>query len=371
MLHLLAPAAFGGIESVVRLLATGQRRRGQEVLVAPIVADVETRRGWIENVRAAGVPVEPLLVPRRRYVAEWRAVSDLIASRLPAVVHTHGYHADVIAAAARRADRPLVATVHGFIGGDRKNRVYEWLQCRVLRRFDGVVAVSRPMADRLRVAGVAADRLHVVANAFDGERMEPLTRDAARRALGVPLDEFRVGWIGRLSPEKGADVMLRALAVPSARDVHVSIIGDGVERARLASLARELGVTARTAWHGIRPDAARVLPAFDAVVLSSRTEGTPIVLFEAMAACVPIVASRVGGIPDVVSDAEAILVPPEDPVAVARALDAIRTDGTAASARAALARVRLRRHFAAGPWIDRMNDVYLAALARRRIALAS
>ncbi|MFN2564892.1 MAG: glycosyltransferase [Gemmatimonadaceae bacterium] len=369
VLHVLAPAAVGGLESVVRLVAAGQRRRGHDVLVAPLVTDVGARAAWIESVRSAGVVVEPIVVPRRRYGAEWRAVSEIIASRRPSVVHTHGYHADVVAGlAARRLGVPTVATVHGFIGGNWKNRFYEWLQCRVLRRFDAVIAVSHPMAERLERVGVDARRVRVVVNAFDAEGRALLPRVEARRELGLQYDAFYVGWVGRLSREKGLDVMVRALADARAVNVRLAVLGEGAERRRLEALARRLGVGERVLWLGIHPNAARLASAFDVIVISSRTEGTPIVLFEAMAACTPVVATRVGGVPDVVSPNEAVLVPAEDPGALARAIDAIRRDPDAAATRAAAARRRLARDFAPERWVADIERVYTDAIRSRQSA---
>jgi len=105
-------------------------------------------------------------------------------------------------------------------------------------------------------------------------------------------------------------------------------------------------------------DAARLFPAFDIFVLSSRTEGTPIVLFEAMASDVPVVATLVGGVPDILSAAEAALVPPNDPVALAAELRAVYRDPAPARARARRAQVRLERDFSLGPWLARYERIY-------------
>jgi glycosyltransferase involved in cell wall biosynthesis len=133
------------------------------------------------------------------------------------------------------------------------------------------------------------------------------------------------------------------------------------------ALASRLGVSDRICWHGPVPDASTLFTAFDGLVLSSRTEGIPIVLLEAMAAGTPIVASKVGGVPDMLSDSEALLVPPEDSAALAAALDALRADPAGAAARAAAARVRLEREFALAPWLRRYEALY-QSLADRRAA---
>ena len=117
---------------------------------------------------------------------------------------------------------------------------------------------------------------------------------------------------------------------------------------------------------GCAEEAARLYRAFDAFVLSSRTEGTPIALFEAMAAEVPIVATRVGGVPDVVGETEAWLVDPEDSQAIARALAAIRADPAEARRRCEAARRRLEEDFSLEPWIERYEDLYRSLVAPSR-----
>src|SRR2546427_575165 len=165
-------------------------------------------------------------------------------------------------------------------------------------------------------------------------------------------------WAGRLSKEKGPDVLLDALVHLTDLPLSVSILGDGRESRSLAARARQLGVERHVRWHGIVPDAGRRFAAFDVFVLSSRTEGTPIVLFEAMAAGVPIVATRVGGVPDVVAPTEAALAAPDDPLALAAAIRTVYHDPAAALARAHRARERLRRDFTVPAWLDRYAEIY-------------
>jgi glycosyltransferase involved in cell wall biosynthesis len=363
ILHVAAPAQVGGLESVLQLLAVGQRRRGDRVIVAAILARQDASAPWRDRLRAAGVAVEPIAYPGRSYVSQARALVRLFRRERPALVHTHGYHADVVGGlAARRVGVPTVTTVHGFTGGGWKNWFYERLQRRAFRRFDAVVAVSHAMKPELERGGVPAARLYVVPNAFAAD-VAPVSRAEARSALGLGAGGVRVGWVGRLSAEKGADVVISAFARLGPH-VRLSVIGDGAERGTLDRLARRLGVRDRITWHGVVPDAGRLLAAFDVVVLSSRSEGTPMVLLEAMAAGAPVVATRVGGIPDVVSSAEALLVEPEDPRALAAAITTTLADGRAAAARAAAARERLARDFAVDPWLDRIDAVY-DAVARR------
>lgn len=370
VLHLTAPGGLGGAERVVQMLATAQRARGIDAHVGAIItgpAPLVDR--YLTSLADAGVPTRAVRVPARAYGRERTLVRRVAADVAPDVVHTHGYRADVVdGGALRDGAAALVATAHGFTAGGPRNRAYEWVQRRAFRRFDAVVGVSPATADALRRSGVRADHVHMVINGWL-PGAPPLPRDDARRALGLPLDAFVVGWVGRLSAEKGPDVFTRAL--PPLRDLplQAAVLGDGVERARLVELAARLGVAPRMRWHGAVPDAAHLFRAFDVLVNSSRMEGTPIVLLEAMAAGTPIVATRVGGVPDLVGDGEALLVPSEDAGSLAAAIRDVRDRPDAAAARAASARERLHRELSVGPWVDAYQQVYGAAraAARRRL----
>jgi glycosyltransferase involved in cell wall biosynthesis len=236
----------------------------------------------------------------KHFPTERRAVRDVLQSLRPDLVHSHGFRPDVLdSGIARRLGIPTVTTIHGesFMGG--RTRLYEWLQWRNHRRFDAVIAVSTRLRETALSRGVRENRVHLIRNAWP-VGVSFASREAARRELGLSPREVAVGWLGRMIPVKGADVFLRALAEPGGPQVTAVLIGDGSERSRLESLAAELGLGTRVRFVGAIEGGARLLPAFDAFALSSRSEGTPIVLFEAMTAGVPIVASKVGGIPDVV-----------------------------------------------------------------------
>ena len=356
--HVLAPGAVGGLESVVQALAMGQHRAGTRVAVVSIIGPGESDPLLHRALREAGIEVVGLLIPPRRYLREWRALEVFFLERRPQVVHTHGYRPDVIAGRVARALKiPTVTTVHGFTGGGWRNRLYERLQCAAFRRFDAVIAVSRPLVDRLRSVGVPPERVHCVPNAWGGVE-RPVDRLQARARLGVPTDTYLVGWVGRLGREKGADLLLEAMAHLRDIPLIVSFIGDGAERARLQDQTAVLNLTDRVRWHGTVPEAARFYSAFDCFVLSSRTEGTPIALFEAMNARVPVVATRVGGVPDIVTPAEALLVAAEDPIALAGAVRRLYAEPRQGATLADRAHDLLEARFGLAPWIERHLALY-------------
>lgn len=360
VLHVISPAQVGGLERVVCSLARGQRDAGIDVRVAAVLDSDPEGHPVVEELRASGIAVDVVAIPPRSYRRERRQISDICRRWAPDVFHTHGYRTSLIdSAVGRELSIPRVSTFHGFTGGDLRNRIYEWLDRRNARGMDGIIAVSGVLAEQLVASGIAPERLHVIANAHE-PRGDFLNRLEARAALALPRDAFVVGWIGRLTKEKGADVLIDAVARVQGDSISASVIGDGAEQRSLATQANATG--ARIVFHGAMPSAARYLRAFDVFVLSSRTEGTPMVVFEAMEAEIPIIATRVGGVPDVLRPQDALLVDREDSAALAAAIQSVARDSDAARARATNARARLNADYSVRPWVERYTAAYRQAI---------
>lgn len=364
VLHVVAPTRFGGLESVVRLLAAGQLRRGLSVRVAAVLSDLDdSPHPFVQALGDEGIPTNTFRLSHRDYRGERDAVRSLCRQHRPDVVHTHGFRSDVVDGPVARAEGiAIVSTCHGFIDSHRRGRFYQWLQRRALRRFDAAIAVSASVEARLRAANIPAAKIHLVPNCFS-QQGGTLTREVARQKLHLP-DEPAIGWVGRLSSEKGADVALEAFARLKHPGARLVIIGEGREEEALRLRAVQLGVSERVHWCGPIPRAGEHFRAFDVFLLSSRSEGTPIALFEAMAADVPIVATRVGGVPDVVDASSAQLVDSEDTTAMATALAQVLAYPELARIRAARARKRLVDSFDEEQWLARYESIY-RAVARR------
>jgi len=365
IIHYLAPGAYGGAEAVVRMLADGQARRDHHVRVALTLEGSSGEHPLEAQLRDSPLDLLTWRLPARAYRREATLLRALCAERRPDVVHSHGYRSDVLASQTmRQRSAALVSTAHGFTGGGTKNRFYEWLQRRAYSRFDAVVAVSQSVADRLVSNGVARNRVHLVPNAWIPTR-EPLPRAQARQELGLPAEGCLVGWVGRLSEEKGPDVLIDAIPSLAGAPAQFVFVGAGPGRAQLESRTVALGVDQRVSWIGGVPDAGRYFRAFDVFVLSSRTEGTPIVLFEAMAAGVPIVATRVGGVPEMLSPGEAMLVSPSDPVALAQAIHEVISDPEKGSHRARAASARLATDHDPEMWLSAHEKLYRSVAGHR------
>ncbi|MDH5833927.1 glycosyltransferase [Luteimonas kalidii] len=226
---------------------------------------------------------------------------------------------------ARRHGLPVAVLVHG----SDVRRMDEFAARRTgtrdaLRGADGVIAVSADLAARVVALGAAPDRVATVLDGVDRTLFRTGDRSAARQRLGLGDDRRHLLYIGNLLPVKGVDVLLEACRALDAQrpDWCLHLVGDGAERARLEAQAQALGIAGKVVFHGARPhaDLPDWLRAADLFVLPSRSEGIPNVLLEASACGTPYVASRVGGIPEIASLGAGVLVPPEQPQALAEAI---------------------------------------------------
>lgn len=351
---------------MVRGLAIGHHRRGHDVHVIGVVAPPPGDHPFLRELSDAGVTVHPLHLRARAYLTERRAVGGIFSRVRPHVAHLHGYRPELVdGPVARRLGIPTVTTLHGSSRIARRARAYEWVQMRLLHRCDAVVAVSRQIVTELRSTRVPPEQVHYIPNGFVSATPFA-SREVARSELGVGQDQIVVGWVGRLIPIKGCDVFVRAFAKLDVASARAVIVGDGPERPALETLRDELGLRGRVLFAGSRAQAARLFRAFDVFALSSRSEGTPITLLEAMAAGVPVVAAAVGAIPDLFPRDEAVLVPPEDPVALATAIRRSLADPDAARVRAHAALSKVTGELGADVWLERHEAVYQAIQGRRR-----
>jgi glycosyltransferase involved in cell wall biosynthesis len=353
---------YGGAETLLGDLAGGAAGAGLDLTVAylherdPAPAADRLRERGIEPV---GVPVRGLLRPDgvRRMRAHLRAAA-------PDVVHTHLDYADVIGgAAARGLGVPVVSTVHlmRWDATDARTRVKLALFARARRAFaDRVVAVS----DAARAAYLARgwDRPERVVTVRNGITDAPRAGAGAavRAGLGLGPDDLVVTMLSVLRPGKGHEAAFAAVAALRAQvpALRLLVAGDGPDRARLEAQAAGLGDAVAFAGH--RTDAMGVLDATDVLLHPSLFDAFPTALLEAMAASVPVVASAVGGIPEIVQDGvTGTLVPVGSSGGVlAGALGPLLTDPARRRAQGAAARQRFQAEFTAPRWAGRLRTLY-------------
>lgn len=286
------------------------------------------------------------------------------------VVHAHGYKADVYAyLALRSAGLPLVSTCHNWLDTDLKVRVYGALDRLALRRFAAVAVVSEALQTTLRLAGFDAAKLRLIPNGID---VTPFQQAAAHaEAIARSSSALRVGLVGRLSPEKGVDVFLKAaaLVLREQAEVQFVIAGDGPEREALQALAAHLGIAQQVNFLGRSETMPELLASLDLVVSASRFEGLPMTILESMASGRPIIATTVGEIPTVLDGGRAgMLVPPEDNIALAQAMLALLRSPELRQTYSRQAALRVAAHFSADRMTAHYLEMYISAQTTREPA---
>jgi glycosyltransferase involved in cell wall biosynthesis len=358
VMHVVLNLSPGGTERLVIDIA---RRLQPHTEVS--VCCLEETGAWAGELAAADVPVmalgrRPGFHPRHGF-----ELARLARARGVEVLHCHQYSPFVygqIAALVRPSLR-VVFTEHGRLSdappSGKRKAVNPWLGRLPARIF----AVSADLRRHMVAEGFPARRIEVLYNGIEvGPPPTGDDRQRARRALAVDAADLLVGTVGRLDPVKDLRTLITATAMArsAGRPWRLVIVGDGAERAAIADLVHTLGLSDVVGFAGYRGDVRELLPAFDIYANSSIHEGVSLTILEAMAASLPVVATQVGGNPEVVLDRQTgILVPPRDASACFAAIQALADDGARRTALGRNGRCRVLDAFT----VDRMMQRYLQA----------
>jgi glycosyltransferase involved in cell wall biosynthesis len=383
VLRIFSRLNIGGPSLHVILLSAGLRPLGYETRL--VVGRESPREGNMLALAAeksvnceamAGLgreiaPVQDLraLVGLFRLMRAWR----------PEIVHTHTAKAGLLGRlAARAAGVPTVVhTYHGHVlrgyFSPATTAFFRWLETRLATAADALVAVSESVKQDLVSLGIApAEKIRVVPLGLElGHLAARLPRGVLRAEAGIPEGAPLVGMVGRLVPIKDVPTFLRAARIvretrPEAR---FALVGDGEERPALESLCRELGLDGKVTFFGWRRDLAAVYGDLDVVVNASRNEGTPVALIEALAAARPVVATRVGGTPDLLGEGErGRLVPPGEPEALAEAVLETLTGSEAARRRALAGREHVLARHSSDRLVRDVDALYRELRAAKKAA---
>ena len=332
VVHLRSGQGLYGAERSLLSLAGATEQPLRPVVASLVRPGREDSLG--DEARRMGFEAVRIDAPGR---LSWTALPPLLRLARGAILHAHDYKSLLLGLTAGAATgAPVVATFHGDTGHSRLVRAYEAVARRAARRATAVAATSEVLASRIR-ASTPGLPVHVIPN---GIRLAPLPtpdeRRAARQKLGLRPDSYVVAFVGRLAPEKGPELLLRAVR---ANGCVVLLAGDGPLRPAL-ELERG-GADAR--FLGFIPDVAPVLAAADVMALPSRTEGLPMAVLEAMAAGLPVIASAVGSLPEVLGQGAGVLIAAGDVEALRATLAELRRpEARAVLARAGRARVEAR-----------------------------
>lgn len=357
VVHIIPTLQYGGAE---RLLAEIARYHDREKFEMSVIVTVALGP-LADRIQSCGVRVVPMTAHGRWSPKFLWQLRQWLRREKPAIVHTHLFGADVYGKiAAWLAGVPVcISTEH--------NQWYDepqwkhWTKRVLSYGTDRIIAVSASVAEYAqRVEGVAATKLSVILNRIDVDRFAKLPPPLLRSPL-------RLLSIGRLEKQKGFDLLLRACALVR-NPWTLTIVGAGSQLSSLEALTEELAITDRVQFYGTTDSVPEVFEAHDVFVLASRWEGLGLVVMEAMTAGRPVIASRTGGITELIIDGETgMLVDSTNARAFAAAIDLACEDHVRLRHHAAAARTYALLHFRIQDMVREYETLYLRLLARERV----
>lgn len=352
----------GPVKDVLQLLEALRPRACRYVLATclPEGADATPLR---EAASHRGIAIRELRYTGRNYLGLVGQVRALAKAEGAEIIHTYGYRQTFIGLCLKRLTGiTWICFMTGATTEDAKARVYHRLDAFMQRFADRTVVLTQAQR-RVLPGGGDKRRVRVIPNAVDVDHPAPTSSGGppVRVTHGIGADAPLVVVVSRLSPEKGVDVFLRAFArllgdVPGVRGL---IVGDGPLRDAHEALARDLGIDAAVRFAGFTPTPGDYLLAADLVVLPSRSECIPNVALESMALGKPVVATSVGGVPEVIEDGiSGLLAPPENPQALAAAMTRALLDAPLAQRLGSAGQSRVAAHFSAAAFADAVLSLY-------------
>ena len=386
VMRIISRMNIGGPAVHVVLLNAGLDERGYDCLLvtgSEGISEGSLRHLAVSShLRLAVIPELGREISPRSDFLTLITLYRLMRRERPHIVHTHTAKAGFVGRiAARLAGVPIVVhTFHGHVFhgyfSPAKTRLFVTIERLGARLSTRIITISPRLREEIAHYGVTGrERIDVIPLGFELEAFasQPRATGDFRRSLGFPAEAKLVGIVGRLVPIKNIPLLLEAAALAREQnpEIRVVVVGDGELREELNARASALGLRNAVVFAGWRRDLASVYADLDAVVISSDNEGTPASLIEAMATGCPVVATRVGGVPDLIADGETgRLVPPGDREAMADALLALFQEPERTARMADLARRQvLERHQATRliADVDRLYGELLAASGRPRL----
>ena len=304
ILHLISSGGLYGAEKVLLSLGECSQKGG---LLTYVGALRDVRHPHIEVINEAHERGLPTLILESEGRFDIRTVFRLkkyLVDTHIDILHTHNYKSDIVGfLAAKLAGKRWVATNHVWHRTDKKLAVYESLDAFFLKFADKVIAVSEEIKKDLVNKNLREQRVKVISNGIEISRFDrSIVPDDYKRSLGLSSEDFVISIIGRLSKEKGHEVFLKAVKeiTPDKEHIKFLIVGDGPLQDFLSTMIKEFNLSGNVIFTGVRQDMPFIYASTDILVNSSYIEGLPMTILEAMASRVPIIATRVGGVPQVI-----------------------------------------------------------------------
>jgi glycosyltransferase involved in cell wall biosynthesis len=371
ILHVIDSAGLYGAETMLLGLMDEQLSLGNHPILCSIGTFDDGRKDIELAAEQKGHYVIPARIARSFSLSGIRALLKIAREQKVDLIHSHGYKGDILLGALSKKLRklPMVSTIHGWTGMRKLSRIYiyEWFDCLCLNGADAVITVNSAMLASSRFRWLfVKNKIQCIPNGI---------ADFSCATTLLPVEDpiplfcrghFIVGALGRLSPEKGYDLLIKAFGRlhEAVSDARLVIIGEGPERETLETLVKQLGLDDHILMPGFREHARRYLPLFSCFVISSYTEGLPMSLLEAMLTEIPVVSTDVGSIAEVLeADRNGTLVEAGDIEGLFRAMLWVFNNTSLAADKAFAARATIVSKYSAKAMAKAYNKVYCGLLS--------
>jgi glycosyltransferase involved in cell wall biosynthesis len=362
VLHLISSSGFLGAENVVLELSKETAKQGYWVTIGILENRNNLHMELAKKAREEGMKVQIFPCKGRFDTKTIKSIRNFIDREQPNILHSHGYKSNFYAWRALSGRKiPWIITNHGKRIGIALS-VYNRLNIVFMKKADKVVAVSQVLADEMKQQGISSTRMHIIDNGVNLERFANQRGDNdLRKSFGLDGNHKLFGTIGSLTEEKGHVYLIEAAQQVTQKypECRFLIVGDGRQRQVLEERTADLGLSDKVIFTGSRKDVPEILAMLDAFVLPSLKEGLPMALLEAMASKVPVIATSVGAIPQVLENGiNGLLIPPKNSDSIAEAINTMLSDGNSAKEMALRGFEKVRDHYSAKIMFEKYLTVY-------------
>lgn len=354
VIFLFTPGPIGGAEKVV---ASGLRALIAKGINATLWVIKEERapevtEAFLSLLQSEGVSYQ---VFSSRGIFDSLLLKQLkiaFQTEAPSIIHAHGFKSAFYGQLCKTKDAKFIITHHGKTSHTLKVKVYEFIELQMMKRASGVIAVSNEMKQMLINDGVKESKIQVVENLMTSKVMD---KSAPRS------HKLKLLFVGRLSPEKGCAVFINAIKTLPKDQFEVTILGDGIQRPELQTLAADNTVN----FLGFKKNVVEIMSQHDALIMPSYREGQPLTLIEACCMGMPVVASHIGGIPELINNGvNGILFTPGDAQKLSEALVVLEKNFEKLQAIAESIKQQYIQRFSPENWATRSIQVYQIVLSQ-------
>lgn len=364
-----APTGFGGAERVIINMNKFVNSRFINLVNCPFVNPKHGENTYLNELNKQEIPFFPVSLNKRfelRYISE---TQNLIKKHNIHIIHSHGYRSDITAVLAGRGKIPIVSTIHGFTGSSTSVKIYEQIQIFFLKRMSLVFPVSMKLSKKLERRGVSKTKIQRLSNVVDWHELNHLAENRSSNYYPTQT-KHKLIYVGRLSYEKGLDILINACAKVKKNgyfNFTLLVVGDGPMRSHYLKQVEKNSLNENIHFLGFKDNATEIISESDILILPSRTEGIPLVLLEAMALGKLVIASNVGGIPEVIEHYKnGILVEPNSADHLSRYINKLLSGKMDYSVMTETGRLTVEKKYDPGVWAETLEKYYSQATSEHK-----